>query len=162
MGLLGEVEAAIARLESSANEEDMMLLETVGRISCRRWSSEAIEYLKSLQLQVQRIWMGSGMAVMMFPGGDEVEWNGVGCGDWDSGAGGALDWFSVNSDAIHCCGSGRRVMLSIGGGGRNGVLSVDFVYVVTDGVGAIFVVCRRWREEGFEKTLRRYAEGLSE
>ncbi|XP_074587666.1 transcription factor PIF4-like [Curcuma longa] len=29
---------------------------------------EAIEYLKSLQLQVQMMWMGSGMASMMFPG----------------------------------------------------------------------------------------------
>ncbi|XP_043699568.1 transcription factor PIF4-like [Telopea speciosissima] len=29
---------------------------------------EAIEYLKSLQLQVQLMWMGSGMAPMMFPG----------------------------------------------------------------------------------------------
>ncbi|XP_028550193.1 transcription factor PHYTOCHROME INTERACTING FACTOR-LIKE 13 isoform X3 [Dendrobium catenatum] len=29
---------------------------------------EAIEYLKSLQLQVQIMWMGSGMAPMMFPG----------------------------------------------------------------------------------------------
>ncbi|XP_074576175.1 transcription factor PHYTOCHROME INTERACTING FACTOR-LIKE 13-like [Curcuma longa] len=29
---------------------------------------EAIEYLKSLQLQVQMMWMGSGMAQMMFPG----------------------------------------------------------------------------------------------
>ncbi|PIA39869.1 hypothetical protein AQUCO_02600376v1 [Aquilegia coerulea] len=29
---------------------------------------EAIEYLKSLQLQVQMMWMGSGMAPMMFPG----------------------------------------------------------------------------------------------
>ncbi|KAG6480931.1 hypothetical protein ZIOFF_057522 [Zingiber officinale] len=29
---------------------------------------EAIEYLKSLQLQVQMVWMGSGMASMMFPG----------------------------------------------------------------------------------------------
>ncbi|WOK99534.1 transcription factor PIF4-like [Canna indica] len=28
---------------------------------------EAIEYLKSLQLQVQMMWMGSGMASMMFP-----------------------------------------------------------------------------------------------
>ncbi|KAI3982382.1 hypothetical protein MKX01_041220 [Papaver californicum] len=29
---------------------------------------EAIEYLKSLQLQVQLMWMGGGMAPMMFPG----------------------------------------------------------------------------------------------
>ncbi|TXG54518.1 hypothetical protein EZV62_019774 [Acer yangbiense] len=29
---------------------------------------EAIEYLKSLQLQLQVMWMGSGMAPMMFPG----------------------------------------------------------------------------------------------
>lgn len=29
---------------------------------------EAIEYLKSLQLQVQMMWMGSGIAPMMFPG----------------------------------------------------------------------------------------------
>ncbi|KAJ6796817.1 transcription factor PIF4-like isoform X1 [Iris pallida] len=29
---------------------------------------EAIEYLKSLQLQLQIMWMGSGMAPMMFPG----------------------------------------------------------------------------------------------
>nr|WIE96086.1 basic helix-loop-helix transcription factor [Loropetalum chinense var. rubrum] len=29
---------------------------------------EAIEYLKSLQLQLQMMWMGSGMAPMMFPG----------------------------------------------------------------------------------------------
>lgn len=29
---------------------------------------EAIEYLKSLQLQLQLMWMGSGMAPMMFPG----------------------------------------------------------------------------------------------
>ncbi|KAK1308394.1 Transcription factor PIF1 [Acorus calamus] len=29
---------------------------------------EAIEYLKSLQLQVQMMWMGNGMAPMMFPG----------------------------------------------------------------------------------------------
>ncbi|XXG74631.1 hypothetical protein AAC387_Pa07g3304 [Persea americana] len=29
---------------------------------------EAIEYLKSLQLQVQMMWMGSGMTPMMFPG----------------------------------------------------------------------------------------------
>ncbi|XP_031106607.1 transcription factor PIF4-like [Ipomoea triloba] len=29
---------------------------------------EAIEYLKSLQLQLQMMWMGSGMASMMFPG----------------------------------------------------------------------------------------------
>ncbi|XP_072956986.1 transcription factor PHYTOCHROME INTERACTING FACTOR-LIKE 13-like [Typha angustifolia] len=29
---------------------------------------EAIEYLKTLQLQVQIMWMGSGMAPMMFPG----------------------------------------------------------------------------------------------
>ncbi|KAM0956096.1 hypothetical protein ACFX2A_024914 [Malus domestica] len=29
---------------------------------------EAIEYLKSLQMQLQVIWMGSGMAPMMFPG----------------------------------------------------------------------------------------------
>lgn len=29
---------------------------------------EAIEYLKSLQQQVQIMWMGSGMATMMFPG----------------------------------------------------------------------------------------------
>ncbi|WOK91705.1 transcription factor PHYTOCHROME INTERACTING FACTOR-LIKE 13-like [Canna indica] len=29
---------------------------------------EAIEYLKSLQLQVQMMWMGRGMAQMMFPG----------------------------------------------------------------------------------------------
>nr|QDL88406.1 transcription factor PIF4-like isoform X5 [Cymbidium ensifolium] len=29
---------------------------------------EAIEYLKSLQQQVQLLWMGSGMATMMFPG----------------------------------------------------------------------------------------------
>ncbi|OVA15860.1 Myc-type [Macleaya cordata] len=29
---------------------------------------EAIEYLKSLQLQVQLMWMGSGMAPMIFPG----------------------------------------------------------------------------------------------
>ncbi|KAF9617279.1 hypothetical protein IFM89_035223 [Coptis chinensis] len=36
------------------------------------------------------------------------------------------------------------VMLSVGGGGRNGVLTVGLVYVVTDGGGAIFVVCKRW------------------
>ncbi|XP_069155899.1 transcription factor PIF4 isoform X1 [Solanum lycopersicum] len=29
---------------------------------------EAIEYLKSLQMQLQMMWMGSGMASMMFPG----------------------------------------------------------------------------------------------
>ncbi|XP_027064137.1 transcription factor PIF4 isoform X1 [Coffea arabica] len=29
---------------------------------------EAIEYMKSLQLQLQMMWMGSGMAPMMFPG----------------------------------------------------------------------------------------------
>ncbi|KAF9607206.1 hypothetical protein IFM89_033413 [Coptis chinensis] len=109
---------------------------------------------------------GSNQSISV-AGGDEVEWKGVGCGDYDSGTGiccfmnmvfslgdfsvkevtvmsGALDWFSMSLDEVHCCGGGRRVMLSVGGGGRNGVLTVDLVYVVTNGGGAIFVVCRRW------------------
>ncbi|XP_074577111.1 transcription factor PIF4-like [Curcuma longa] len=32
---------------------------------------DAIEYLKSLQLQVQKMWMGSGMPQMMFPGAQQ-------------------------------------------------------------------------------------------
>ncbi|KAF9611317.1 hypothetical protein IFM89_030106 [Coptis chinensis] len=76
---------------------------------------------------------------------EEMKWNGrvLDVAIVILGLGGALDWFSVSLDAVHCCGGGRWVMLSVGGGGRNGVLTVDLVYVVTDGGGVIFVVCRR-------------------
>ncbi|KAF9587079.1 hypothetical protein IFM89_039765 [Coptis chinensis] len=60
---------------------------------------------------------------------EEMKWNGrvLDVAIVILGLGGALDWFSVSLDAVHCCGGGRRVMLSVGGGGRNGVLTVDLV-----------------------------------